>query len=218
LSDLTSNQQADVRILEWASFVALENKQWVIAENIFSSLLERRNKASDLVGLARALRKQERMEEAEECYLVALEYIAEPCSLLFIVYKALGEIYLLKNNFPMAEEYYNKASTLNPSCMSLIFHRAMLYLKDKNYIEAEKHFQTFVQFHLDSAKGWLGLALTRKALEDEELALACLKRSLDVDSQNPRALELKKQWLVLDFFQKTPGSNQLISNSLNFSA
>ena len=52
--------------------------------------------------------------------------------------------------------------------------------------------------------GWLGLALTKKALGDEELALACLKRSLDIDPQNPRALELKKQWLFSDFFQKTP--------------
>ena len=131
----------------------------------------------------------------------------------------MGEIYLLKNNFPMAEEYYNKASTLNPSCMSLIFHRAILYLKDKNYIEAEKHFQTFVQSHLDSAKAWLGLALTRKALGDEELALACLKRSLDTDPQNSRALELKKQWLFSDFFQKTPSPpNKLFSSSLSFAA
>ena len=84
LSDVINNQQADVRILEWAGFVALENKQWLIAENIFSSLLERRNKASDLVGLAKALRKQHRMEEAEECYLVGFRVHYR--ALFFIIY------------------------------------------------------------------------------------------------------------------------------------
>ena len=210
LSDLVKNKKVNARILEWAGFLALENEQWPIAESIFSSLLERRNKVMDLVGLAKALRKQSRLDESEECYLAALEKINEPCSLLFIVYKALGEIYLLKNNFPMAEEYYNKASTLNPSCKSLIFHRAMMYLKEKNYTEAEKNFQIFIQSHLDSAKAWLGLALVRKALGDEELALACLKRSLDLDPQNPKALNLKQQWCK--------SLSDLFSNSLCFTA
>ena len=210
LSDLIKNKQANARILEWAGFLALENKQWLMAENIFSSLLERRNKAFDLVGLAKALRKQSRLDEAKECYLAALDKITEPCSLLFIVYKALGEICLLKSDFPMAEEYYNKASTLNPTCTSLIFHRAMMYLKEKNYIEAEKNFQIFIQSHFSSAKAWLGLALTRKALGDEELALACLDRSLDIHPQNPRALSLKKQWC--------PSLSEIFSNSLSFAA
>ena len=210
LSDLIKNKQADTRILEWAGFLALENKQWLMAENIFSSLLERRNKAFDFVGLAKALRKQSRWDEAKECYLAALDKITEPCSLLFIVYKALGDIYLLKSDFPMAEEYYNKASTLNPSCASLIFHRAVMHLKEKNYIEAEKYFQIFIQSHSCSAKAWLGLALTRKALGDEELALACLNRSLDIKPQNPRSLNLKRQW--------RPALSERFSSSLSFSA
>lgn len=210
LSDLVKNSQADERILEWAGFVALENKQWSMAEDIFSSLLERRSKVLDLIGLAKALRKQSRLDESEECYLAALDKINEPCSLLFIVYKALGEIYLLNENFPMAEEYYNKASTLNPSCTGLIFHRAMMYLKEKNYVEAEKSFQTFVRSNLNSAKAWMGLALVRKALGDGELAMACLKRSLDIEPQNLKALNLKKQW--------SPSVFQMFSNSLDFSA
>ncbi len=218
LSSLISDSHANVRILEWAGFVALENKQWVIAENVFSSLLERRNKPLDLIGLAKALKKQSRLDEAEECYLAALERIAEPCALLFIAYKALGEMYLLKSNFPMAEEFCNKASTLNPSCQSLIFYRAILRLKEKNYIEAEKHFQKFVQTDLNSAKAWLGLALTRKALGDEDMALACLYRSLDIDPQYSRALELKKRWLFSNFSLTPPSSKKWLLSSLSFSA
>lgn len=216
LSDLTKDKQADERILEWAGFLALENKQWKMAESLFSSLLERRDKVLDLAGLGKALRKQSRLEEAEECYLAALDKITEPCSLLFIIYKALGEIYLLKNDFPMAEEYYNKASTLNPSCGSLVFHRAILQLKEKNYREAEKNFQIFIKSHLNHVRAWLGLALARKALGDEELALACLKRSLDFDPDNTRALTLKKKWQAPFFSSES--LSQKLSNSLNFSA
>lgn len=207
--DFVENQKVDIRILEWAGFLSLENREWTIAENIFSSLLEQRNKVSDWLGLAKALRKQSRWEEAESCYLEALHQINEPCSLLFIVYKALGGICVLKEDFPMAEEYYNKASTLNPSCSSLIFHRAMMYFKEKNYSSAEKHFKNFVQVHPLSAKAWLGLALARKALGDEELALACLERSIDIQPQNSQALLVKKRWC--------PSLSELLSNALNFS-
>lgn len=210
LSDLTKNKQVNVRLLEWAGFLALENKQWLIAENIFSSLLKRRKKVLDLLGLGKALCKQSRLDSAEECYLSALDKITEPCSLLFIAYKSLGDIHLLKRDFYQAEEYYNKASTLNPHCQNLTLHRAMMYLKEKNYKEAEKHFQAFIKSNLDSAKAWLGLALTRKALGDELLALACLDRSLDFEPKNDRALSVKKQW--------QPSLSEILSNSLSFSA
>ena len=210
LSDLIKNKQANVRLLEEASLFALENRQWLLAENIFSSLLERRNRVLYLVGLGSAFCGQSRLDSAEEHYLSALDKITEPCFLLFIVYKSLGEIHLLKKNFRQAEEYYNKASTLNPHCQNLILHRAMMYLKEKNYKEAKEHFQTFIKSNLDSAKAWLGLALTRKALGDKLLALACLNRSLDFDPENFRALNLKKQW--------QPSLSEILSGSLNFLA
>ena len=208
LSALIKDEKLDERVLEWAGFLALENKQWQIAENVFSELLERRDKTLDLLGLAKSLRKQLRLEEAEERYLTALDKITEPCNLLFIVYKALGEIYLLKDDFSMAEEYYNKASTLNPSCLSLVFHRAMMHLKEKDYKESERNFQTFIQSYPLSEKAWLGLALARKALGDTELALACLNRVLDINPENQRALQLKEQWC--------PSLLTIFSNSFHF--
>lgn len=216
LSNLIKNDKADVRILEWAGFVALENQKWEMAEGIFSSLMERRDKILDLAGLAKALHKQSRQDEAKECYLTALDKITEPCVLLFIIYKSLGEIYLLKDDFPMAEEYYNKASTLNPSCESLVFHRAMIQLKEKNYAEAEQNFQIFLQSHLNHAKAWMGLALVRKALGDEELALSCLKRCLDFNPSNIRALNLEQKWQSPNVSAQS--LTQELSNNLNFSA
>ena len=210
LSDLVKDKKANVHLLEEAGLFALENRQWLLAGNIFSSLLERRNKVLDIVGLGKAFCGQSHLDLAEKHYLSALDKITEPCLLLFIVYKSLGEIHVLKKNFRQAEEYYNKASTLNPYCQNLIFHRAMMYLKERNYKEAEEKFQTFIKSNLDSSEAWLGLALTRKALGDEPLALACLNRSLDFDPENFRALSLKKRW--------QPSLQEMFSCSLNFLA
>ncbi|MDE0092873.1 MAG: hypothetical protein OXN83_06280 [Oligoflexia bacterium] len=210
LLELTQHEKATPRLLEWAGFLALENECWSIAEAIFASLLESRNKILDLLGLAKALRMQFRLVEAEDCYLASLDRITQACSLLFVVYKALGEISLLKEDFYQAEEYYNKASTLNPACKSLVFCRAMMYLKEKNYKLAEERFKDYLRFDLHSTKAWLGLALIRKALDDEELAWACLERCLDIEPENSQALQLKTQWKKSIFYDS--------SSSLSFSA
>ena len=210
LIEFTQNEKVTARLLEWAGFLALENKIWSIAETIFASLLERRNKTLDLLGLAKSLRMQFRLDEAEECYLAGLDKITEVCPLLFVVYKALGEISLLKNNFYQAEEYYNKASALNPDCKDLAFYRAMMYLKEKNYKSAEKYFKDCLKLNMNSSKIWLGLAIVRKALGEEELAWSSLEKSLDIEPQNQKALTLKKHW------KKSILGH--ISSSLNFVA
>ncbi|MCZ0932140.1 MAG: hypothetical protein OXJ52_03195 [Oligoflexia bacterium] len=210
LIELTQNDKATPRLLEWAGFLALENELWPIAEMIFASLLERRDKVLDLLGLAKSLRMQSRLTEAEECYLASLDKITQACSLLFVVYKALGEICLLKSDFYQAEEYYNKASALNPSYKNLIFYRAMMYLKEKNYQCAEQSFKNYLKFNSNSSKVWLGLAIARKALGEEELAWSCLEKCLDIEPQNSQALKLKKRWKKSIF--------ENISSSLSFSA
>lgn len=210
LSSLMEEKSVSSRLLEWGAILALENKEWGKAESLFSSLLERRRKTSDWLGLAKALFEQSRFDEAEECYLEAIDQITEPGSLLFILYKSLAEVYLLKRDFLMAEEYYNKAGTLDPHCKDIVFRRAMMYLKEKNYGTAEKFFQTFVESHEHHAKSWLGLAITRKALGDQELALACLNRCLDFDPENQMAVKLKEKW--------QPPLAVCLSDPLSFSA
>ena len=164
LIHLIQDEQADERILEWGGRLALENNLWETAEKIFSSLLERRFKTEDLVNLSEALLNQLRLKEAEECLLEALNQVTEPCFLLFVVYKYLGQIAVSNKNFLMAEEYYNKAYTLNPHSVSLAFNKALLNLKEKNYLLAEKGFKKVLKNHPEYAKAWFGLALSRRAL------------------------------------------------------
>ena len=186
---------SDERLLEWLGLLALENKEWSLAESVFSLLLEQRDKALDLVGLAKSLRMQERFREAEECYLESLDKIKTPCSVLFTIYKALGEIYLLQNDLSQAEEFYNKAGTIQPNCKSLVFSRAMIALKEKNYKQAESYFIKYLKSYLSSEKAWLGIAISRKALGDTELAWACLKKCFDLTPKNSQALKLEKKWM-----------------------
>jgi len=185
---------SDDRLLEWFGLLSLENKEWSLAENVFSLLLEQRDKILDWVALAKSLRMQDRLQEAEECYLESLNKIKKPCPLLFTIYKALGEIYLLQNDLCQAEEFYNKAGTLQPHCKSLTFSRAIIYLKEKNYKQAEVYFMKYLKSQLSSEKAWLGIAISRKALGDSELAWACLKKCFDLNPKNSQALKLEKKW------------------------
>ena len=194
LSSLVNEKWVDDRLLELGGRISLEEKQWIIGEEIFSCLLERRYKPEDMVGLAHCLVKQNRFQEGEECLLEALKFIPEPCPLLFCIYKNLGDISLKKNNFPLAEEYYNKAHTIRPDSFSLQFHRGFLSLRQKDYKKAAGYFMRILEYHSDHEKAWLGLALSRKALGDSELAEACLLRSLDFNPSNATALKLKKKW------------------------
>ena len=207
LSYLLNEECVDDRLLEWGGRIAIEEKQWVFAEEIFSCLLERRRKPEDLVSLAHSLVRQNRWNEGEECLLEALNFISEPSLLLFCVYKNLGDISTLKKNFPLAEEFYNKAHTIRPNSLSLRLHRGILKLKQKNYNAAMECFQKLLKAQPKNEKAWLGLALSRKALGEDELAEGALLRSLDFNPKNPEALKLKNKW-----------ENPLLSNttSINF--
>ncbi len=194
LKGLLQDETANDQILEWGGYLALENNYWDIAENIFSCLLERRKKVIDFFCLGESLLNQLRLKEAEECFLEALNQISEPCSLLFKINKYLGQIHVIGKNYPMAEEYYNKAYTLNPHSISLQFHYALLKLKEKKYGEAENLFQKVVKSSPEFARAWLGLAISRFFLGDKEISLACLNRCLDLDPSNFKARQLEKRW------------------------
>ena len=199
LLQLVESKEANNHILEWGGRLALENKAWSLGERIFSSLLERRKKTEDLMGLAQALLHQKRMKEAEECLLEALNYIKEPCLTLFLIYKNLGDIYLLSKDLELAEEYYNKAYTINPHSSSLQFQIAYLKLKSKNFLSAEASFKKLIKNHPHCSKFWLGLALSRRHLNESQLALACLYRCLDLDPHNSFAINLQKKWTSPSF-------------------
>ena len=184
-----------ISFLERVGSKALEARGWAEAERIFRFLIRHRDTDLNRMGLATALYWQSCLDEAEKHYLSAVEKISHPRPLLFSAYKALGEISLLKNDTAMAEEYFNKAGTLKPPASSgLAFQRAVLYLRDKRHKEAERLFQIVLALQPHKAKAWLGLALSRKALGRDDMALACLRRFLDRNPEHKKAFYLEKLW------------------------
>lgn len=222
LSLLSENKIACLELQERAGFLALEQRHWPSAKSIFSNLLDTPfgmkpdKRLLYQMGLSKALFQMKDLDSAKGIYLSVLDQIKEPCRILFIACKALGKIFLLQNNFPMAEEYYNKAGTWNPNCMSLIFHRAMLHLREKNYTEAKRNFQIFANTYPHFSKVWMGLALCRKALGDKELAIACLKRCLDLEPKNKKALNLLEKWESLPIPFKVLNSQKKDKRFLSF--
>ena len=194
LLEIVNESRTKVRILEWAGRLALENKSWELAERIFASLMERRQKPQDNLGLAQALFQQQRWEEAKECLLDACHHITESCLSLFLTYKLLGQIEFLKQNFEQAEEYFNKAYAIDSSSDSLQFEQAYLCLKLRDYKEAEARFQNLVKNHPQVAKYWLGLALVRRFSNEKELALASLYKALDLEPKNAFSQKLLQKW------------------------
>lgn len=194
LKKLASCDQASDQIISWGGKLALENQEWDLAESFFSCLLERRSQPEDLIGLAKALFKNKAFKEAEECLIEAMNGISDPCNLLFIVYKNLGNIYLSLGNFSMCEEFYNKAYTLSPHSVSLKFHRALLDLKQKHYVLAESKFQDILVSEPQHENSWLGLSIVRRFLNEEELAKACLHRCLDLNPRHKEAQCLSEIW------------------------
>ena len=181
--------------LEWSGAKALEERDWAKGVKIFASLVQQRDTALNRMGLAASLYWQIRLSEAEKNYLLAVEKISRPRPLLFSAYRALGEISLLKNDTAMAEEYFNKAGTLKPPIeSSLFFQRSVLYLKEKRYKEAEILFQKDLAIRPHRSKAWLGLALVRRALGKDDMALACLRRCLDLNPRDEKACYLEKLW------------------------
>lgn len=194
LSFLMEQKNIPLRLLEWAAVLSLENSEWNKAEYFFSNLTGMRNKASDWLNLALSLHKQSKIQDAESCCLEAICKIKQASHHLYLAYKLLADIYFIKKDFLMAEEYYNKAGTLQSSCKDILFAKAMIYLKENKYYQAITYFKKVITQQAQHTKSWIGLALARKALKDHELAQACLKRCLDFDSGNHTALKLQHKW------------------------
>lgn len=194
LEALLNDETVNDRLLAWCGYLCLENHYWELAESFFSCLSERRKKSTDFFYLAQALLNQKRYQEAEECLLEFIYQVQKPCLMLFRAYKNLGQIAMLMESYLTAEEYYNKAYSIDKDSASLLFQRSILKIKQKDYEQAEKFIQHLLCKNPGMAKAWLSLAVIRHTLKDEEMATSCLNRCLDLDPQNSKALYLQQRW------------------------
>jgi tetratricopeptide (TPR) repeat protein len=152
-------------------------------------------------------------EKALGKYYEALSLLTEETEDLFEVYKNLGNILVRQNDFEGAEEYYNKAYTLNPRSDILLVNFGTLEVQRQDYDKSLYCFRQAVDVNRKNDKAWVGLAMVHSQFGDHELAWANLETAVDINPSNRTAVQLLANWGVRD--QRITQSTEVLENYLS---
>lgn len=137
-------------------------------------------------------------EAALSNYEEALSTHAVPEGRLFEVYKNIGNILVRKGDFDAAEDFYNRAFTIEPKSDALLVNFGTLEINRDDLEAAAMRFRTALDINPLSDRAWVGLALVHRSKGDFELSWANLERALDLNQSNRTALKLIVEWAVRD--------------------
>ncbi|HWU44221.1 MAG TPA: tetratricopeptide repeat protein [Bdellovibrio sp.] len=151
-----------------------------------------------LFGYATALYKLGRDQEALDRYYEALSVLKEENDSLFELYKNMGNIFVRRGDFDGAEEYYNKAYTMNTQSDVLLVNFGTLEVQRNDFEKSLYCFRKAVEINPDNDKAWVGLAMVHNHFGDVELAWANLETALDINPQNRTAVHLIANWGLRD--------------------
>lgn len=140
-------------------------------------------------------------ELAENHYLESLLHCTKDNEVLFSVYKNLGNLYLKKNQLESAQQFYLKAYAINPQSDDLLVNLAILDLQKGDEALALEKFRHALFANEKNEKAWAGLSLIYELFGERELAVGCIKRSLDNNPNNLNALHIYSQLCIKN---KTP--------------
>lgn len=135
---------------------------------------------------------------AESFYHMALSRLNVDHPELFEILKNMGNIAVRGGDLDAAEDFYNKAFTLNPSSDVLLVNYGTLEIQRQDYDRALTRFRQAVELNPAAARAWLGLALIHRHYGDHELAWTNLERALDLDAISSAGLELLLDWCGKD--------------------
>jgi tetratricopeptide (TPR) repeat protein len=137
-------------------------------------------------------------EEAMGSYFEALSLLTEESEDLFEIYKNIGNIMGRQGDFEGAEEYYNKAYTLNPGSDTLLVNFGTLEVQRQDYDKSLYCFRQAVEANPKNDKAWVGLAMVHAQFGDHALAWANLETAVDINPANRTAVLLLANWGVRD--------------------
>ena len=148
--------------------------------------------------LGHCLYQQNQDERAKSTYMEALSMMTVESKELFEVFKNLGNIAMREGDFEGAEEYYNKAFTINPRSDVLHINLGTLALQQNSQEAAVVRFRTALEINPRNDKAWVGLALVHNEMGDHVLSRANLENALDANPRNRTAVHLAASWAVRD--------------------
>lgn len=167
---------------------------------------------TSLVELGNIYYRMNQDEKAEDTYFQALELPVDNNQLLFDIYKNLGNIFVKTGDFDAAEEFYNKAHTLNPQSDILLVNLGTLEIQKNDMSSALERFRTALGVNPKNDKAWVGLALVHNQMGDPVLAQANIENAIDCNRMNKTAVHLLANWAVRD--QKFDGAIEALQNYL----
>ena len=138
------------------------------------------------------------MEKARDAYEMALSAVTEEDPELFEVYKNLGNIFMRENDFDAAEEFYNKAFTLNGSSSVLQVNLGTLALQKADTQTALEKFRGALEIDAKNDKAWVGLGMVHNDMGDFVLARANIENAIDINPLNRTAVQLAATWGLRD--------------------
>jgi Flp pilus assembly protein TadD len=157
-------------------------------------LAESNPSLQNLVRYGRLLDQNNLCAEAIQFFEKALLKLPENPEILFEIYKFLGNAYLKLGDIDSAEENYNKAFTLKPKSSLLQVNFGTLAIQRKDWHMVQYHFRQALKHNINQDKAWTGLAIYHNYMGDRELAVANLKKALDLNPCNRTALLLLVNW------------------------
>ncbi|MGZ3747836.1 MAG: tetratricopeptide repeat protein [Pseudobdellovibrionaceae bacterium] len=137
-------------------------------------------------------------EEALHHYYEALSLLTEENEALFEIYKNMGNILVRQADFEGAEDYYNKAYTLNPDSDVLLVNFGTLEVQRQDFDKSLYCFRQAVNINSKNDKAWVGLAMVHAQFGDHSLAWANLETALDINPANRTAVHLLANWGLRD--------------------
>ncbi|MGZ3769186.1 MAG: tetratricopeptide repeat protein [Bdellovibrio sp.] len=151
-----------------------------------------------LYGYATNLYKLNRDQEALDKYYEALAVLTEENAHLFELYKNMGNIFVRRGDYDGAEEYYNKAYTMNPQSDVLLVNFGTLEVQRSDFDKSLYCFRKAVEINPDNDKAWVGLAMVHNQFTDSDLAWANIETALDINPKNRTAVHLSANWGLRD--------------------
>ena len=137
-------------------------------------------------------------ELALKHFQLAVQALEFDGPMLFEVYKNMGNIFVRQGDFDSAQEYYDKAFTLNSQSDALLVNYGTLEIQRENFDEAKERFRTALQINPQSDRAWVGLALIHRHCGDFEISRANVEKALDIQKNNKTAVKLLVEWSMAD--------------------
>lgn len=137
-------------------------------------------------------------EEALKAYFECLALVQGSEAEMFEIYKNMGNISVKLQDYEGAEEFYNKAYTINSQSDILLVNFGTLEVQRNNWDKAVYCFRQAVTINPKNEKAWVGLALMHNEYGDQTLAWANLQMALEINPFNRTGVLMFARWALRD--------------------